>query len=45
MNMMKNLYETGDDDMKRTIAESFSKARSGEKVPGDSFGSGVGGAA
>jgi calcyclin binding protein len=26
MNMMKELYETGDDEIKRTIAESWSKA-------------------
>ena len=46
MKMMKNLYETGDDDMKRTIAESFSKARSGETGPGDPvLGGGPGGAA
>ena len=29
MSMMKNLYQTGDDDMKRTIAESFAKANAG----------------
>lgn len=29
MKMMQNLYETGDDDMKRTISESFAKARAG----------------
>ncbi len=27
MNMMKELYETGDDNMKRTIAESWTKAQ------------------
>ena len=26
MQMMQNLYQTGDEDMKRTIAESWSKA-------------------
>jgi len=26
MNMMKDMYDKGDDDMKRTIAESWSKA-------------------
>ena len=26
MKMMKNLYDTGDDDMKRTINESWAKA-------------------
>ena len=30
MKMMKNLYDTGDDDMKRTISESFAKAQAGE---------------
>ena len=33
MKMMKNLYQTGDDDMKRTISESFAKAQSGQ-LPG-----------
>jgi len=33
MQMMKNLYDTGDEDMKRTIAESFAKARSGQIPP------------
>ena len=32
MNMMKDLYDTGDDQMKRTIAESWSKAQT-EKGP------------
>ena len=27
MGMMKNLYETGDEEMKKTIAESWSKAQ------------------
>lgn len=27
MNMMKDLYENGDDDMKRTIAESWTKSQ------------------
>lgn len=31
MGMMKNLYESGDDDMKRTIAEAWTKAR--DKTP------------
>ena len=34
MKMMQNLYETGDDDMKRTISESFAKAKSGQPIPG-----------
>ncbi len=33
MNMMKELYETGDDNMKRTIAESWQKANQ-EKAKG-----------
>ena len=35
MNMMKELYESGDDDMKRTINESWAKAQneqSGQKL-------------
>ena len=31
MKMMKNLYEEGDDDMKRTIAEAWSKSK--DKTP------------
>jgi calcyclin binding protein len=31
MNMMKDLYETGDDDIKRTIAEAWTKSR--DKTP------------
>ncbi|KAG0464221.1 hypothetical protein HPP92_019852 [Vanilla planifolia] len=30
MNLMKNMYEEGDDDMKRTIAKAWSDARSGK---------------
>ncbi|OMJ79139.1 hypothetical protein SteCoe_20886 [Stentor coeruleus] len=30
MKMMKELYETGDDDMKKTIAEAWSKAKNKE---------------
>lgn len=30
MKMMSNLYQTGDDDMKRTISESFAKANIGQ---------------
>ena len=43
MSMMKNLYQTGDDDMKRTIAESFAKANNGQG--GGMPGGGLGGAA
>ncbi|KAJ7297138.1 hypothetical protein O6H91_Y078100 [Diphasiastrum complanatum] len=31
MDLMKNMYEEGDDDMKRTIAKAWSEARSGKK--------------
>jgi calcyclin binding protein len=31
MKMMKELYETGDDDMKKTIAEAWSKAKNKEE--------------
>ena len=34
MKMMANLYQTGDDDMKRTITESFAKAQTGQ-MPGE----------
>ena len=27
MQMMKNMYETGDDDMKRTIAKAWTESR------------------
>ena len=30
MNLMKNMYETGDDNMKRAIAEAMTKAQSGQ---------------
>ena len=33
MDMMKNLYQTGDDDMKKVIAESWQKAQAGDKTP------------
>ncbi|OMJ79991.1 hypothetical protein SteCoe_19864 [Stentor coeruleus] len=32
MKMMKELYETGDDDMKKTIAEAWSKAKNKEDL-------------
>jgi calcyclin binding protein len=31
MEMMKEMYNSGDDNMKKMIAESFSKAQGGEK--------------
>jgi hypothetical protein len=31
MNMMKKMYEEGDDDMKRTIAQACSKANIDKK--------------
>lgn len=30
MTMMKEMYENGDDDMKRTIAEAWTKSREGK---------------
>lgn len=30
MKLMKNMYDTGDDNMKRAIAEAMTKAQSGE---------------
>lgn len=30
MNMMKEMYQNGDEDMKRTIAESWMKAQDGK---------------
>ncbi|KAL3689668.1 hypothetical protein R1sor_015977 [Riccia sorocarpa] len=37
MDLMKNLYEEGDDDMKRTIAKAWSESRSG-KTSDSKFG-------
>jgi len=37
MDMMKNLYETGDDNMKKTIAEAWTKSRD-DKNPGGGLG-------
>lgn len=31
MDMMKNMYEEGDDEMKRTIAQAWSEAHAGKK--------------
>ncbi|KAH9114597.1 hypothetical protein LEN26_008636 [Aphanomyces euteiches] len=36
MDMMKNMYDEGDDEMKRTIAKAWSESRN--KNPGDSLG-------
>jgi calcyclin binding protein len=36
MNMLKKMYDEGDDDMKRTIAKSYSESRS--KTGGDLSG-------
>jgi hypothetical protein len=30
MNLMKELYETGNDEVKRTIAESWTKSKLGD---------------
>ena len=32
MDMMKDMYDSGDDQMKKTIGEAMLKSRSGEKV-------------
>ena len=32
MDLMKNMYDEGDDDMKRTIGEAMMKSRNGEKM-------------
>ncbi|KAL0924579.1 hypothetical protein M5K25_005421 [Dendrobium thyrsiflorum] len=32
MDLMKNMYDDGDDDMKRTIAKAWSDARSGKNA-------------
>lgn len=34
MNMMREMYENGDPEMKRMIAESWTKSRSGEAAKG-----------
>jgi hypothetical protein len=31
MDLMKNMYQDGDDDMKRTIAQAFTEANRGKK--------------
>jgi len=36
MDLMKNMYDEGDDDMKRTIGEAMMKSRNGEKMAPDS---------
>eukprot|EP00617_Octactis_speculum_P023846 CAMPEP_0185767376 /NCGR_PEP_ID=MMETSP1174-20130828/42641_1 /TAXON_ID=35687 /ORGANISM="Dictyocha speculum, Strain CCMP1381" /LENGTH=248 /DNA_ID=CAMNT_0028451533 /DNA_START=46 /DNA_END=792 /DNA_ORIENTATION=- len=44
MDMMKDMYEDGDDNMKKIIAESMMKARSGDKSgPGGADDLGMGG--
>ncbi len=35
MNMMKKMYENGDETMKKTIAEAWTKSK--DKKPEDSF--------
>jgi len=34
MNLMKNMYESGDDEMKRTIAKAWSESQN-KKAAGD----------
>ena len=37
MKLMKNMYDTGDDNMKRAIAEAMTKAQSGQSPDLDSM--------
>eukprot|EP00667_Euglena_gracilis_P019859 EG_transcript_21362 len=37
MNLMKNLYEEGDDEMKRTISKAFYESQAGKKPSMDEF--------
>ena len=39
MNLMKQMYEDGDDEMKRTIAKSFAESRN--KTGGGDIGAGM----
>lgn len=39
--LSQDMYEDGDDDMKKIIAESMMKARSGEKNASDEFDGGM----
>lgn len=44
MNLMKDMYQDGDDNMKKIIGEAMMKAQSGEKSPGlGDLGGGLGG--
>lgn len=43
MDMMKDLYDTGDDNMRKIIGESMMKSRNGEKLDDPSPGIGGGG--
>lgn len=38
MDMMKNLYEDGDENMRKIIGESMLKSQRGEKMTPDSMG-------
>ena len=38
MQLMKNMYETGDDEMKRTIAKAWTESREKMNTDGDSSG-------
>ena len=45
MSMIKNMYQNGDDDMKRTIAQAWTKSRDKQGGPGGAGGAGgLGGA-
>jgi calcyclin binding protein len=37
MDMMKDMYEDGDEDMKRTIAKAWSESREKQQKGGDMF--------
>lgn len=44
MDMMKDMYQDGDDNMKKIIGEAMMKAQNGEKSPGlGDLGGGLGG--
>jgi len=42
MDLMKDLYDNGDDNMRRIIGESMMKSRNGEKVDPDDISKGIG---
>ena len=42
MDMMKNMYDEGDDNMKKIIGEAMMKSRDGSNTSGDGPGIGAG---